>query len=392
MTPSVPSARLAGFYFAYFALIGALMPYWNLYLEQRGFSKHDIGWLAFIAVFSRIIAPSVWGWLADRSGKRMRWVRLGVLAECVVWPAILLLPLDFFSLALILFIFSFFQNAILAQFEAVTLFWLGDARARYGQIRLWGSLGFIAAVFGLGAVFAWLPVQTLPLWMMALALPTLLLAYRIAEPPLLPTALATSPTASQPARSIGHTLRQPQVLLFFALEFLLLLSHAPFYSFYSNYLAAYGYATLTIGTLWSVGVLAEVLMFTQSQRLLARFTERNLLLACLGLTAVRWAVVAAYPIVLWLQLLAQCVHAFSFALFQSLAMRFIFTAFLPQQQGRGQGMFSMMWGVGVALGSLLAGQYWDAVGGQAVFALAALVCALATLLAYFCWTIVPKRA
>lgn len=372
-SPVVPAPRLAGFYFGYFALIGAFMPYWNLYLEHLGFEKAIIGVLASITVVTRIIAPSIWGYLADRSGQRMRWVRVGTFAQLIAWCAVLLLPNTLFWLAIILFAFSFFQNAILAQFEAVTLFWLGEARDRYGMIRLWGSVGFIAAVFGLGWWFDLTSIAQLPLMMVGLAALTWWMSMLIAEPP-------QRQASRQSSVSLRQVLQRPRVGWFFVVQFLLLLSHAPFYSFYSNYLQGYGYNTQTIGLLWSVGVLAEVLMFTQSHRLMAWGTERLLLLSCLALTAVRWGLVGYYPEQLSVQIAAQAIHAFSFALFQSLAMRLIFREFNPDQQGRAQALYSMVWGMGVAFGSLLAGLYWDQFGGSAMFYAAALICVVASLL------------
>lgn len=369
----VPAPRLAGFYFGYFALMGAFMPYWNLYLEHLGFEKAIIGVLASITVVTRIVAPSVWGYLADRSGQRMRWVRVGTFAQLLAWCAVLWLPNTLFWLAIILFCFSFFQNAILAQFEAVTLFWLGDARDRYGMIRLWGSLGFIAAVFGLGWWFGYTSISLLPLMMVGLAAVTWWMSMLIAEPP-------TQQANRRQSISIWQVLRRPTVCWFFIVQFLLLLSHAPFYSFYSNYLQSFGYSTQTIGVLWSVGVLAEVLMFTQSHRLMAWGTERLLLLSCLVLTALRWWLVGYFPERLGIQVAAQAIHAFSFALFQSLAMRFIFREFNADQQGRAQALYSMVWGMGVALGSLLAGLYWDQFGGSVMFYAAALICSIAAVL------------
>jgi PPP family 3-phenylpropionic acid transporter len=357
-------ARLSGFYFFYFAVIGAFMPYWSLYLEGQGFDKEKIGWLAAVTVISRIIAPSVWGQLADRSGLRMRWVRLGISAELVAWVAILFVPQTMYWLVLVLFFYSFFQNAVLAQFETVTLFYLARQRDQYGNVRLWGSLGFIAAVAGLGLWFKWNLITTLPVVMIILAFIAVINAFIIAEPPQA-QARKTEPSPLWPV------LKRPAVWAFFSVQFFLLLSHAPFYSFYSNYLLSYGYSTLSIGLLWSVGVFAEVLMFTQSAKLLTRFNERNLIVACIVLTSFRWLLVAMFPTIGGIQILAQCVHAFSFALFQSIAMGLIFREFQPDQQGRAQALYSMLWGLGVAIGSILTGQIWDIIGGSSVFMIAA---------------------
>ncbi|ONG42276.1 MFS transporter [Alkanindiges hydrocarboniclasticus] len=368
MTPSISGLyKISGFYFLYYAVVGAFMPYWSLYLEDQGFSRATIGLLASITVLTRIFAPIAWGWLADRTGKRMRWVRLATLMECIIWLSIFLLPNTLGHLAILMFVFSFFQNAILAQFEAVTLFWLGAQReSLYGKVRRWGSVGFIVAVFILGKVFDIISIHYLPMLLMLIAGLTWAWSWQIHEP-------KQAPPAQKQLSSIFPVLKQPLVWRFFSIEFLLLLSHAPFYSFYSNYLKDYGYSTGTTGLLWSLGVVAEIVMFSQSRHLLARFKQHQLIALCLIVTSLRWILVASFPQFLSVQIIAQCLHAFSFGLFHVLAMRVIFNSFLPAQQGRAQALYSTMWGLGVALGSLLAGHYWQAYGGNAMFYAAALV-------------------
>ena len=101
---------------------------------------------------TRIIAPNLWGWLADRSGQRLRISRGGALLTLVVFSAAFWIE-GFWAWALLIFGFSFFWNAVLPQFEVITLNALGSARHSYSRVRLWGSIGFIAAVVGLGWLF-----------------------------------------------------------------------------------------------------------------------------------------------------------------------------------------------------------------------------------------------
>ena len=100
------------------------MPYWNLYLQDQGFNYQEIGILSSIAIITRFFAPLIWGWIADKSGKRMLLVRIATWMEACIWFAIFVIPNSFQSVALLMLIFSFFQNAILAQFEGVTHFFL----------------------------------------------------------------------------------------------------------------------------------------------------------------------------------------------------------------------------------------------------------------------------
>ena len=76
----MPYWRLSGFYFFYFATLGVLVPYWGLYLQSVGFTPVDIGNLVAILMFSRIVAPMVWGWIADHRNNWLVFDRLS--AQC----------------------------------------------------------------------------------------------------------------------------------------------------------------------------------------------------------------------------------------------------------------------------------------------------------------------
>ncbi len=340
------------------------MPFWSLYLEDQGFNYQEIGLLSSIAIVTRFFAPFIWGWIADKSGKRMLLVRIATWMEACIWFMIFLIPNTFQSVALLMLIFSFFQNAILAQFEGVTLFWLDENRTQlYGKVRKWGSIGFIVAVFGIGALLEIIPISMLPVMLLCIAFLAFIWSFSIKEP-------TTAPRSQMQLEPLLPILKRPIVAAFFTIEFVLLFSHAPFYSFYSNYLHQVGFSTTEIGLLWSVGVIAEIIMFAFANRLLTRFSWRTLVSLCLVLTGARWMVVGLLPHSFTAQFLAQTIHAFSFGLFHMIAMRIIFQNFSMGQQGRGQAMYSTMWGLGVAIGSILAGRYWQLISGEMVFIIA----------------------
>ena len=366
-------SRLGGFYFFYYAIVGTFMPYWNLYLQDQGFDYSDIGVLSAIAIITRFFAPFIWGWIADKSGKRMLLVRVATCVEAMVWLLIFMIPNDFQSIALLMLIFSFFQNAILAQFEAVTLFWLGEQRAAlYGKVRKWGSIGFIVGVFAVGAILEIISISLLPVLLLCIAFLAFIWSFSIAEP-------KSAPNAQQQLEALFPVLKRPVVASLFAIEFFMLLAQAPFYSFYSNYLQAHGFSTSAIGFLWAVGVVAEIIMFAYAYFFLKTYSWRNLIVVCVLATSLRFVVVGRFPDSFVMQLLSQSLHALSFGLFHMIAMRIIFEHFHPTQQGRAQAIYSTMWGLGVALGSLLAGHYWHTFTGQSIFIIAGLSCLFALL-------------
>ncbi|MHA3050637.1 MFS transporter [Acinetobacter sp. ANC 4641] len=378
MQPIPIRSKLGGFYFFYYAIVGTFMPYWNLYLQHQGFSFQQIGWLSSIAILTRFFAPFIWGWIADKSGKRMLLVRIATWIETCIWFLIFIVPNNFQSIAALMLIFSFFQNAILAQFEGVTLFWLGDEKAKlYGRVRKWGSVGFIVAVFLIGELLDLISIRWLPIILLSIAFLAFIWAFTIQEP-------SNAPKAQKKLQPIWQNIRHPTVLAFFSIEFILLFSFAPFYSFYSNYLHEQHYSTAQIGTLWATGVIAEIVMFAYAQRIfLQRFSWQKLVILCLILTSIRWYIVGVGSAYFTVQLLAQTIHAFSFGLFHLIAMKVIFQNFSAEQQGRGQALYSTMWGIGVAVGSILAGHYWKLLSGQHIFVYAAMLVLLALPLTYW---------
>lgn len=358
--------KLSGFYFFYYSIVGTFMPYWSLYLEDQGFNYQEIGLLSSIAILTRFFAPFIWGWIADKSGKRMLLVRIATWMEACIWFLIFVIPNNFQSIALLMLIFSFFQNAILAQFEGVTLFWLADRRTElYGKVRKWGSIGFIVGVFSIGALLEIIPVSMLPIMLLCIAFLAFLWSFTIKEP-------SSAPSSQKKLEPLWPILKRPVVASFFIIEFFLLFSHAPFYSFYSNFLKQAEFSTTQIGFLWAVGVIAEIIMFAYANIFLTRFSWRTLVSWCLILTGLRWCIVGLFPTMFFVQFTAQTIHAFSFGLFHMIAMRIIFQNFSIGQQGRGQALYSTMWGLGVASGSILAGQYWDQLSGAVIFIIAGL--------------------
>lgn len=381
MQPLTIQTRLGGFYFFYYSIVGTFMPYWNLYLQDQGFNYQEIGVLSSIAIVTRFFAPLVWGWIADKSGKRMLLVRLATWMESCIWLAIFIVPNTFQSIALLMLIFSFFQNAILAQFEGVTLFWLGDQKAKlYGKIRKWGSVGFIVGVFVIGALLEIVPISMLPILLLIIASLAFIWSFTIREPD-------GAPTSQKRLEPLLPVLKRPTVAAFFTIEFILLFSHAPFYSFYSNFLKSLNFSTTEIGFLWAIGVFAEIFMFSIASKIFQRFSWRSLVIVCLLVTSIRWMLVALFSHYFVGQLFAQCLHAFSFGLFHLIAMRVIFQNFSAGQQGRGQALYSTMWGLGVAFGSVLAGHFWKIFSGEIIFMFASLVVLLG--LCFVMW--LPKQ-
>jgi len=373
MSDSLPYLRLSGFYFFYFALLGALVPYWSLYLNSFGFDAFTIGVLMAILHATRIFAPSLWGWMADKSGQRLKIVRFGALMTLLAF-SIIFWQQGALGIGLVMLLFSFFWNAVLPQFEVITLSWLGEARSHYSRIRLWGSVGFIVTVAGVGYLLDWISVSKLPLILLLL----MLLIW-------LNTLLVSEPAAEHVKAARGDfmaLLMRPQVVAFFVICFLVQFGHGAYYTFFSVMMEGLGYGRGEIGLLWAVGVVAEVAIFIVMHRLIDRFGVRAIMIVSLLLCAVRWTLTGLFPESLPLMLLMQSFHAATFGCLHAVGIHLVHFYFTTSTHGQGQALFSSFgFGAGGAAGALVSGMMWDAAGPVATFLLAAAVSLVAIVLA-----------
>ena len=369
----LPYWRLSAFYLFFFAVLGGLAPYWGPYLRAEGFSAAEIGQLIAILHATKIIAPNVWGAIADRTGRRMAVVRLGALGGLVTFAGVLL-GSTFWWLALVMALFSFFWNAALPQFEANTMNHLAGQGHRYSRIRLWGSVGFIIAVVGFGELIDRFGVGILPWLLLAMFFGLWVSSQLVPQ--------ARQPERAAVADPILSVLLRPDVVGFFLACFLLKASHGPYYAFFSIYLEENGYGSTLIGILWAVGVVAEIALFLVMHRLMPRFSPRLLMTVAMLLSALRWGLIAVAPQTLALLLFAQSLHAASFGVYHAVGINLVNRYFVGANQGRGQALYSSItFGAGVAAGSLAAGLLWDVVGGSATYYLAALVAMIAAVVA-----------
>ena len=370
---ALPYWRLSGFYFFYFALLGGTAPFLALYFDHLGFSPARIGELIAIPMLMRCLAPNLWGWLGDHTGQRLLIVRFGALCTLVCFAGI------FFSqsyawLALIMATHAFFWHAVLPQFEVITLAHLREQAARYSQIRLWGSIGFIVAVVGLGLLFEWLSLDAYPAALLVIMAGIVVSSFWVpnAQPVLRPSTLEPEGFVRQ--------LRRPGILAFYLSVGLMQLSNGPYYTFLTLHLERLGYERGFIGQMWALGVVAEIVLFLFMARILTRCSVRWVLAASFLLAALRWLLLGNLADHLGVLLFAQLLHAATFGSFHAAAIHFVQRSFGPNQQGQGQALYAALAGTGGALGALYAGYSWESLGAAWTFAIASLVALAAAII------------
>lgn len=358
--------RLAGFYFAYFCHLGAFVAYFSLWLEARGYAPAEIAAVLALPQLVRIVAPAAWGWVADLWGARFPGGRPGLVALSSLLAALglaLLMQADSLqAVTALVAVTALFTSGILPLVDATTLSVLGARTERYGPVRLWGSVGFIASVLAVGALLDRQPVAVL------LPIVAALMALAALSALALPQ-VRTAP-AEPGAPSLTRVLREPRVRALLAACFCMSVAHGALYVFYSIYLVDAGYSKSAVGMLWTLGVVAEIALFLGLPLLFRNFTLRALLLASFVAAAVRFVAIGWGVGSLALLAAAQLLHALTFGAFHCAAVAAVHRLFSGALAVRGQALYaSLSYGLGGAAGMLLAGWSWGAMGPELTFTL-----------------------
>lgn len=373
----LPYWRLSAYYFSYFAFVGAFAPYFSLYLKSLAFSAWDIGVVMSLQQLMRVVAPYLWSSLADRLGVRAPIVRLAAALSVAGFVSFFFTE-SFAGVFASMAVLAFFWGAALPLVESITMSHLGSGSARYGSIRLWGSVGFILAVAGVGWVLDRAPLASL-LWM-SLAILAGIFACSLGLPE------ARGEAHESDRLRLREIVRRPEVAALLGACFLMSAAHGALYVFFSIYLVGHGYSKSLVGVLWTLGVFAEIFVFLYMPRLLERFSLRGILIfsfacAVLRFLLIGWGVDAPALIVL-----AQLLHGATFGAYHAAAVAAINRWFAGRHQARGQALYSTVsFGAGGMVGGMLSGYTWDNIGAPLTYTLSALLAAAGLLLVARGW-------
>jgi PPP family 3-phenylpropionic acid transporter len=358
---------LALSYFTYFFSYGIYLPFWSVWLKGEGIPPETIGILLGAGLVARflgslLIAPRV----KDPSYliTALRLLALLSLAFAVGFC----FGNGWAWLMLVIAGFNLFFSPLVPLTDALAATWQRQITLDYGRVRLWGSLAFVigsaltgklVSVWGHNAILISLLVSILAM-----------LVGMLLKPSVLPKGEARA--QNTPSRSWRELLSEGPVWRFLLCVTLLQGAHAGYYSFASIYWEEAGYSAATIGYLWSLGVVAEVVIFASSNFLFRRWNARNLLLLSAVCGLLRWSLMATTTEIGWL-LLVQVLHCGTFTVCHLAAMRFI-----AARQGaeviRLQAVYSALaMGGGIAVMTVVAGFLFEHYQGGVFWVMVAVV-------------------
>lgn len=375
--------RFAAVTFFYFGAIGLFNPYAPLWFQSLGFSTLVIGAIASLQSWTRVLAPYAWSWAGDHGGRRVELMRLAALGALLSSLGLLAVGLGtdgdrqdlVVAIAVMTTLLFVANSGIVPLYEALLAHKLAtpdggiDAR-RYGRVRVWGSIGFIVMVLCFGWLLERFGIAVFPFFVGAMNGLLLLAVMRL-------PATQADAVHDEPAPPVLPLLKRPEVAWFFASIFFTVLAHTSLYAFFSLYLVDLGYGKGAVGALWAVSVLVEIAFFWTQGRWFPRFAPPVWLQVVALVTTLRFTATAVGGAWVPVLVLAQMMHAITFAAHHAACIATVQKLFPGRLRGRGQALYTTLgYGFSGVLGGVGGGWIISHFGFAAVFWAAAL-CGLA---------------
>ena len=347
------------FYAAYFAAMGVILPFFPVWLAGRGLDVAQVGLFTGLLSVAKVLAPPLAGRALDRARRVSGFIVAAGLAAAGLALAMPWADAPW-MLALTVLAFGCLWAVVLPLTDGLSVAVSEAALAEYGRLRVWGSVGFVAASLAGGVWLADGRAAALPWWLAALLLVTALAALGF------PERGARLETAGEPRTAYAASFAGLLVA-----SFLMQASHGAYYGFYSLYLLDLGWDGWMVGSFWVLGVLAEIVLMWGWSRPVAAAAPARMLSLCLALAALRWTGIGLARSV-WALALLQLLHAASFAAFHINAITWVRRYAPEARQVSAQGWYAAAgFGAGAALGVMACGQAVRAWG----FSWAFLACA-----------------
>jgi len=321
--PHPDAVRFVPFFIGINLIGGVHLPFFPAWLASVGLNPESTGLLMAMMGAVRVLTGPALGFLADSFAARRLGIILLMGVAALSYAGYAALP----GIAFVV-LFSLTSSAAFSAIgpllEGVTLRSALKHQFDYGRVRSFGSVAFIAMNFASGVILA---QQGIDLFLAILIAAG---AYSFATTLLLPAeedAVHGRPR-SDVWRDAITLARQPAFVLFVGAAGIAQACHAFYYGFGTLNWKALGYSDGLIGFLWALGVAAEIVLFSFSNRVIARIGPGGLMAVGALCGAVRWTIIALGP-PLWLLVAAQCLHAGTFGAVHLGAIHFIARATPP---------------------------------------------------------------
>jgi len=317
---AIGSARWLGLgYFTYFFCYGIYLPFWGVWLKGTGLDAEKIGLLLGCGMVARFVGSLLIASQVKNPGRLITALRLLALMTCL-FAAGFWVGEQWMWLLTVMIGFNLFFSPLVPLSDALAATWTQQIGLAYGPVRLWGSLAFVISSALTGVLVSAYSSQAILLLLSVGVIA--MLAGMMLRPATQPQGHERQSAAGGGWQEWRDLLRENAVWRFMLCVTLLQGAHAAYYGFSAIWWQESGYSASTVGYLWSLGVVAEIIVFALSSRLFRRWSARDLLLLSGICALIRWSLLGAST-ALPLLIVVQILHCGSFTVCHLAAMRFI---------------------------------------------------------------------
>jgi PPP family 3-phenylpropionic acid transporter len=355
--------RLALFWGALFVGIGIYQPYFPLWLEAKGLTPAEIGLVLAAPMVMRLLTVRPLSAMADRSGRLDRALFVLCTAGAISIAAGGFVT-GFWAILILNALVAVAWGPTVPVTDAYATAGLSARRIAYGPVRLWASVAFMLAGLAVGAILD----RISPLWIIWIIAGAFALSALCAL--LLRPEARTPGPAGDPLADTASLLTRPAIFAMLAAA-LVQASHALLYGFGTLHWTGQGHSATFVGALWSIGVLAEIVLFALSGRFVGR-VDPLMLIGLGGLAGVvRYLVLAVDPGAAALAL-QQVLHAFTFGATHLGLVGYVSRMAPPGRQAEAQGLAATFAVAAMALATAASGPLYQRVAGGGFLVMAAL--------------------
>lgn len=365
----LPAIAVAAAYLCYYGAIGSMFPFIAVYYRRLGLDGTHVGVLMTTAPVCVALFAPLWGMLADRFDAHRMVLRLSLLPAAAIMLLFTVQATRFELLLPAILAWAFFLSPAASMLDSYAIAVSERHGVAFGRLRLFGTLGYIACVAGVGA---WLgeAVSSKFLYVYGIGL-VLTAAATLAFP-----AIQTRATRVLAWRDVVQALRRPALLALLIAYFVLSVAASSLNLYFGIYMAELGASARLIALSITLLALAEMPVFFASGRIVARLGSRRMIAIAISVYAARLLLYSLITRPEWV-LPVQLSNGLSFGLMM-LAVTLLAHELAGQQlAATAQGLLASSQALGSIVGLLSSGALLDAIGIRAVFRALAVVALLA---------------
>lgn len=368
-------------YFLQFLVTGTFLPFWMVYLT----SVKNLSVLEASSIFSMLyIARVISGIFL--SPYLIKKYNIDITLKLSVGIGLILAVSYGFTnekivLGLITFLFGMIYFMVSPLVEGLASLFLREENIDYGKARTYGSLGFTVIGIIIGGILGYVGNEAL--YYILIFLVALYLVFMfLPQPKLVKDLSFEEPNAEKEKESLySWVLKDRNAILLIITVFLYQLSHTAYNNYNALYLESMNISAKWLsGVILNVSVIAEIIFFIFSKRLVKRIKPKNLMIFAGVSAIIRWGALAMFHNI-YVFTIMQTFHAITFAVAHIAFILILNKDYNNKEIIDMQNLYTAIcFQLSMAVGLYIMGALWD-ISTSYVFYASAIIAAIGTVVA-----------